>query len=284
MSYLVGYATGGYGATSSGENYTRTPSDTLGLTDSHAATAPSTTKMFSWTSDDEGMVDLGLSAITAAREAADGDPAGCVKFTTTAVLSGAQEQFARNVSGQTWETWGVPAGATVTAIQLIGWKYRLASNTGLTSHSIRFQVIGPGADSVTSAVNNSIFDTSLSTTQNGTWQTGTPGSSIAVNSEDQASTTDVRMYIWLHSVTTTGTVNYDFRVDELALQITSSSGTAHTQTINDALGSTDSMSGVQAAVRSQADALGLTDSHSQSSSPNIEYTVVIYRIGSLVTT
>lgn len=179
------------------------------------------TKTFSWLNDAEGFVDFGLSSAISALRGSSGDPPGCARFTTSSVVTNDQEIFARNVAGQTWETWGVPVDAPVTHVKIASWKYQTTTaTTGLVSHKLRMQIIDSGAGAVTSDVTNSVLDVTLPTGGDVSFVAGAPGSAIAVNVEDQASDTDVRLYLWLYDLNTSGTVLYNFHVDEVGVEIT----------------------------------------------------------------
>lgn len=180
---------------------------------------PTVTKTFTFASGTEGLLDLGISGVTFAHVAGDGNPSGSIQFTQATKLVTQSEIGARNTTGETWETWGVPAGSTVTSVQITAWQERLAANTKLSSHSVQMQVMG--SDSA-SALAGDLINTSLGTTTDATWQAGAAGSSQAVNTNRQASTTDVRLYI-TYSVTTSGgggSANVDQRFDQIELTIT----------------------------------------------------------------
>jgi hypothetical protein len=145
-------------------------------------------KTFSFASDAMGMLDLGTTgSVTFAHDATDGDPAGCVKFTTTAAGS-FQEYGARNVTGETWETWGVQAGATVTSIQILSWKYATTSSTGLTSHKINMDVMGSTSARVTTN-NETLLVNSFTPPLElaNTFEGGTDGTAISLGNSGGAS-------------------------------------------------------------------------------------------------
>lgn len=186
---------------------------------------PSVTKTWTFASGAEGLADAGNSAVTFAAQAGDGNPADSVKF-TQGTKSVTHTEFARRATtGETWETWGVPAGATVTDVQVTAWSERLVSNTKLSSHSIKARIIDSGGASVHAA--GDLLDVALGTTTDASWQAGAAGTQRAVDSAKQASTTDVRLELE-YGVTTSGgggSANVDQRFDQIELTITYSENT-----------------------------------------------------------
>lgn len=189
------------------------------------ASADTVVKTWAFASDAEGLADAGNTAnLTFAAETGDGNPAGSVKLTTGTKGQTLTEFARRATTGETWETWGVPSGGTVTAVQVTAWSERLVANTKLSSHSLKARVIGSGGTTVHSV--GDALDAALGTTTDATWQAGTAGSSRAVDAGSQASTTDVRLELE-YTVTTSGgggSANVDQRFDQIALTITYTPG------------------------------------------------------------
>lgn len=75
-------------------------------------------RVFAFAADAEALSDAGASATLAfGYEASDGSPAsGCVKWTGT--LSAPETEHGTQAVGDTWETWGVPAGAIVDTLTI----------------------------------------------------------------------------------------------------------------------------------------------------------------------
>lgn len=186
---------------------------------------PTVTKTWSFLTDAEGLTDAGSHpAIHFAWESGDGSPAsGCVRFTCTTANVNASEYGRRASTGETWETWGVPAGATVTHLQITAWrtrKYSVATNDGAT---IYLRVINSTGGVVHSA-SPYLATQHISTPPPGGWVDEMSVSpeeiQYAVDSPYQASTTDVRLEI--EALVGTGTFfgNLDVRIDTISLSIT----------------------------------------------------------------
>ena len=175
---------------------------------------PTVTKTWVFAADAEGLADAGVSAnIAFAYEGADGDPAsGCVKFTSASVPASI-ERARRAATGQTWETWGVPAGATVTNVQITAWRSKVVAESGGGINIARMRIVDSAAASVHSA--GDLISSPVGAPA--TWITNPAGSARAVNALSQASTTDVRLEIEYETYTT-GT--NDVRFDTITLAIT----------------------------------------------------------------
>lgn len=172
------------------------------------------TKTWTFTSDAEGLADVGDSAITFAKDA--GDPS--VHFTGAA--SGTQERGRRASTGETWETWGVPAGATVTSVQVLSWQSRRWAAPASQTPTISMRVLDSAAASVHAA--GDLVSTNLGTGTDTGWVNQGAGTSRNVDSGKQASNTDVRLEIELDVSLASST--WDVGVDTIALQITYSGG------------------------------------------------------------
>lgn len=182
-----------------------------------------TVKTWTFTSDAEGLADAANStAVTFAHDGTD----AAVKF-TCATKNIIETEFARNAStGESWETWGVTSGDVITDVQITAWTEKLVANTHLDAHSIKMRIIGSGGSSVHSA--GDLIDTSLGTTTDPSYQAGSAGTSRAVDSGSQASTTDVRLELeyLCDSGTGGGSANIDQRFDTIELTITHSTPAA----------------------------------------------------------
>ena len=185
-----------------------------------------TTKTWVFASDTEGLADAGNHAnVSFAHEAGDGNPSGAAEFSTSTKALSAATEFARKAStGDTWETWGVPAGATVTQVQVTAWDEKLTANTKLTSHTLKARVIGSGGGTVHSA--GDLLDVAMGTTVDASWQAGAAGTARAVDAGSQAASTDVRLELqWV--VTTSGgggSADVQQDLDNIELTITYTPG------------------------------------------------------------
>lgn len=207
----------------------------------------SSSKTFVFATDAEGLADAGNAAsLVFAYVSADGNPSGSIGYTTT-LESVTQTEFARRAStGQTWETWGVPTGATVTSVVVAAWNEKTAGVTKLSSHSLKARIINSSGTTIHSA--GDLLNATLSITSDTTWQSGTAGSSVAVDSSYQASTTDVRLELE-YTVTTSGgggSAAVDQRFDNIRIDITytpAPSGTTYDNTVSVAVSGSVSGSG-----------------------------------------
>ena len=183
---------------------------------------PTVTKTFSFLTDAEGLADQAVSGVVFAHEAGDGNPLGSVKFTQATKSFTHTERARRNTTGETWETWGVPAGNIVTAVQITSRAEKTASVTKLTSHSISMRVVDSAGVSVHPA-GDLVAAVNPGTTVDTLWQTITTGTvQRAVDAAKQASSTDVRLELE-YSVTTGaggGGAAVDQRFDQIVLTIT----------------------------------------------------------------
>jgi hypothetical protein len=172
-------------------------------------------KTFTFDADAEGLTDRGTTGNLTFAWATD----AAVKFTTTKKnLSAVVEGGWGAATGVTWETWGVPAGATVTAVQCTAWKKKVVTNTYLTSHSATIQVLS--TTTTTHSAGNLISTGAWSTSTDASYQDGAAGSSRAVDATYQPSTTVVRLDIEYTVTTGSSTSAIDTRFDTIQLTIT----------------------------------------------------------------
>ena len=90
------------------------------------------TKTFVFDAGPETMVNVPISPLTFSWLNGDSQSGvgGCVHFTTAS--AGSQEGRGQTVAN-TWETWGVPVGATVLSAQITQWYTKVAANTLLAT-------------------------------------------------------------------------------------------------------------------------------------------------------
>lgn len=178
---------------------------------------PTVDKTWVFASDNEGLADVGVGAWTINHDTA-GNPGGSLEFGADALNGTFTEKARRPSTGETWETWGVPAGATVTDVQVISWEYRTYAIT-VTSYAFTMRILDSAAVSVHSAGDLA----SLTLTLNGVWNAVGAGTSRAVDAGKQASTTDVRLEVE-GTVVTGGAKNPDVGIDNVLLRITYTAG------------------------------------------------------------
>jgi len=198
---------------------------------------PTVTRTWTFATTTEGLADAGNSSTLTFSASGSGNPASSIQFASTTGNESTTE-YARAASSQgfTWETWGVPAGATVTQLRISNWDKRLQQANRLTSWRIRFRVIDSAGVSVT-AGNGDPGDYTPSITANTSWSTDNGGASPLVNvvSGRQASTTDVRLEIQVDIVMGTGTSpNFQLLIDNIDLEITYTTGGGTTVTLGNA--------------------------------------------------
>jgi hypothetical protein len=185
---------------------------------------PTVAKTFVFAADAEGLADQGNSAtITFAWQTGDSQSGsgGCVKFTTTSKSTTSTEYAYKTATTDTWETWGVPAGATVTSVQVSEWYERTVAVTKISSQAVSIRVVNSSNTTVHSA-GDLIAAYDPGTGANATWQSATAGSVRAVDSSYQASTTSVRLRIDQTIVTSgsSSAASVDQRYDGITLTIT----------------------------------------------------------------
>lgn len=177
------------------------------------------TKTWTFTSDTEGLADEGITNdILFSHDAGD----AAVKFTSIKKDNELIEGGLNGSTGETWESWGVPVGATVTNIQVTGWLERTVANTKLGSHDITADILGSGTVPVPVSTTPVINAFSLSTTTSPTFTSQGPETQQAVISGKQASNTDVRLRLRYHMIMTGGggSASLDWRMDTIELEIT----------------------------------------------------------------
>lgn len=175
------------------------------------------TKTWTFTADTEGLVDVGDSANLA--WAFDAGSTDCVAANGAYTAS---ERSRRASTGQTWETWGVPAGATVTDVQVTSWQRRCWAVSGATSHTMKMRVVDSAGATIHTA--GDLISVTLPTVIDSAWAAQGAGTSRAVNAGKQASTTDVRLELEYGCVRTASGTPLDTGVDTIALVITYTTG------------------------------------------------------------
>lgn len=191
--------------------------------------------------DFAGFTDQGVTAsITAQIDAAGNPGPSCDFTTTTAGLTGALEKW-RGPSA-TWESWGVPAGAVVTTVQITGFDTQCYARAGVTANpTIKMRLVDATTGTTVHAAGE-LQSASLAETVDAAWHARTAGTARTVDSGKQASTTAVKLELEL-TITTTTSVNSDFGFDNVVLAITyaapAGAGTAYSQPLADTVTITD---------------------------------------------
>lgn len=176
-------------------------------------------KTWVFASDNEGLADVGVGAWTINHDTA-GNPGGSLEFGADTLSGTVTEKARKAATGETWETWGVPAGATVTDVQVISWDYRPWGITSVTSYTFKVRILDSAAASVHAAGDLVSLALTLST---GSWLAGGAGTSRAVDAAKQASTTDVRLEVE-GTVVMSGANSADVGIDNILLRITYTAG------------------------------------------------------------
>ena len=182
------------------------------------ATAVVTWSAWDTTHTWENLADAGNSAsVTYARDATD----VAAKF-TQATKSVTQTEFGRKSgAGDSWASiFGIPAGSTVTQVQVTAWTKKLVANTKLTSHTVTIGLIDDSGARVTAA--DSISAVSLGTTTDASYVAQSAGATVAVNAGSQASATAIRLSLEYTVVTgaSGGAASVDQRFDGVEVTIT----------------------------------------------------------------
>lgn len=172
-------------------------------------------KTWVFAADNEGLADVGDSAITLAHDTA-GNPGGSLEFLGAA--TGTTERARKAATGETWETWGVPAGSTVTDVQVISWDKRHWG--GAVTQTLKMRVVDSAAASVHSA--GDLVNAALGSGVDGAWAPQGAGTSRAVDAGKQASTTDVRLEVQCDI--SAASSSFDLGIDNILLRITYTTG------------------------------------------------------------
>lgn len=169
-------------------------------------------KMWTFDTTSEGLADVGNSAVITGVWDATGNGGGAFDISAT---SNGSESFRRAATGETWETWGVPPGLTVTSVEILSAdSHRWTAGSG--TQRFRMRLVDSAATSLVAA---DLFDNSPATGATdsaGVWVPYYGAGAKAVNAGKQASTTDVRLEIQFDPSVA---VSYDVSWDNIQLQI-----------------------------------------------------------------
>lgn len=180
-------------------------------------------KTWVFASDNEGLADVGDSAWTINHDTA-GNPGGSLEYGADTLSGTVTERARRATTGETWETWGVPAGSTVTDVQVISFDSRdWQGGSGTTSFTVKARVVNSSAATVHSA--GDLYNAAVNATN--VWSANGAGTSRAVDASYQASTTDVRLEVEVTVVKSASSVT-DLGLDNILLRITYTAGGATT--------------------------------------------------------
>jgi hypothetical protein len=180
------------------------------------------TKTWVFASDNEELADGGNHANITLNHDTAGNPGGSMDFVTDDVALTNAIEFARASSTTpTWETWGVPAGAIVTDVQITGYDWRQWGVAArITSHGYKMRVVDSAGATVHSAGDLVATDPSTNV-DHVSWQSVGAGTSRAVDAGKQASTTQVRLEVeYRITRVATGTDLCDVGFDNIELTIT----------------------------------------------------------------
>lgn len=171
----------------------------------------------------EGLADVGLDANLAfAWIAGDGNPAGSVEWLQTVGTAG--DEKARKPTTDSWETlFGVPAGATVTDVQVTAWDSITWAVLNVAANGLRTRIRIVDSTGATVHSAGDLADVSEKPAIGGVVTGHGAGTSRAVDSAFQASTTGVRLEIQL-TVTAAAGMNVDYEHDNVAITVTYTTG------------------------------------------------------------
>jgi hypothetical protein len=182
------------------------------------------TKTFSWTTGLEGWIDSGIWP-NMAYDSTD----HVIKFAGTP-LTGV------NVTGNgvygtptvtTWETLGVPAGATVTGVQITGLKRKLVAYSNISSASLSITLAALVYDSGLYGISTvditggaPLLTSYMPLTPDAGYTAETPGGPIPISAVGSPSNTMLSLQFAFHVDNSTGsTGSVDARFDDLAITI-----------------------------------------------------------------
>ncbi len=160
------------------------------------------------------------SKIAYARDATD----GAAKFTSTDTsLSDTSEYGIQSATGDTWVTWGVPAGSTVSKARVNSAKKKVVDNTGMTVNHWGVCIID-NAGTALMASTNMLDSQTLATTTDADYVALGANADINVNAGSQAAATAVRLRL-KGNYTVSGATSIDVRFDDIAITMTYNSPT-----------------------------------------------------------
>ena len=165
------------------------------------------TKTWTFPSNSNGWTEVGDDA----GEAFGFTDVGAQAVQFTRPTAGTSSERARTGAGVTWETWGVPSGATVNSIIFSASTCRNATS-GITTTNIKGRIVD--SSNTTILVGGDSLDSSFS----GTSYVTRSGTSKDINSSYQSSTTNIKAEM-TGNITSTST-NRGWRSNSISVQIT----------------------------------------------------------------
>jgi hypothetical protein len=181
---------------------------------------PTVVKTWPFASTVDGWVDVGDSPrITPAADGANGNPAGSYDVVGTAIQNPDSERM-RSAAAETWETWTVPTGSTVTSVVMAIDYHRWGTGT-LTTWRFRGRIVD-GSGVLALAADSVDVSPTIATDGAGVWNTNT-GSSQNVLSGSQPSNSSVRFELQVSSTGGAGG-SLDVAFDNIKATITYTAG------------------------------------------------------------
>ena len=214
------------------------------------------TKTFTFGSDAEGWaVSGGTADTTLGWSSTGGNTGGCLS----------SRIFGRNKSADphwyylgTWEDMGVPAGATVTHIQLLGFDWSCSEwNVGGNTTQIRVAALYDSAGTTLITA----LSTSEPTVSGTTSYANISGAQQAVGASYQAANTQVQLWADLYLRTANNaSAAVTLLMDNFSVEITyTTPGTDYTETVDDSVTVSDDNARVTEFVKTQADTATSSD-------------------------
>lgn len=142
----------------------------------------------------------------------DGSPLnGCLSFTATA--AGTVKGLSNPI---TWETLGVPSGATVVQVGIKGYRRRLAAISGMSAQWA-LQIVGADNNPAHDGISGVYLEfTVLTTSVQGAWEIVPPLTWYSVHGAYSASNAPIFVKLWYFPA---GTGSIDWRLDEIELDV-----------------------------------------------------------------
>jgi hypothetical protein len=170
-----------------------------------------TTHTLAFTADAEGLTDQGGTAdIT-------WEFSTYSRFVSSTSDMIESVETARNTTGETWEDWGVPAGGTVTAVQITDFEVDIVNSSNrVTANTTYLRLVDDGG----TAIHTGDLHTDTTTSGAGGWATHSAGTQQSVTASYQESTQLVSLYLTQTLDSGSQAVGWEWRLRNVDFTIT----------------------------------------------------------------